>query len=31
MEVPFTLFRVYIGMFWSTFVLGGGGSVTFLV
>ena len=31
-EVPVTLFRVYIGMvtrFWSTFVLGGGGNVTF--
>ena len=27
-EVPVTLFRVYLGMvtyFWSTFVLGGGG------
>ena len=35
MEVPVTLFRVYLGMvtsFWSTFVLGGGGggNVTFL-
>ena len=33
MEVPVTLFRVYLGMvtcFWSTFVLGGGGgNVTF--
>ena len=31
MEVPVTLFRVYLGMvtcFWSTFVLGGGGNVT---
>ena len=32
-EVPVTLFRVYLGMvtyFWSTFVLGGGGgNVTF--
>ena len=32
MEVPVTLFRVYLRMvtsFWSTFVLGGGGNVTF--
>ena len=29
-EVTVTLFRVYLGMvtsFWSTFVLGGGGSI----